>query len=169
MAEDLAAHFGNAEALLAFAGRYVARDDAAIQTVAPDKGSGVIEGLARKTADSIFAELDSPAVRATFAGLAAAGVKLESVAAARREIEGVSGKTFVLTGSLPTLTRSDAGARIKQAGGKVSGAVSKKTDFVVAGEDAGSKLEKATQLGVAVIDEAALLRLLAGQGPGNGP
>jgi DNA ligase (NAD+) len=70
-----------------------------------------------------------------------------------------------LTGSLPTLKRDDAAERIKNAGGKVSGSVSKKTDFVVAGEEAGSKLEKAKELGVAVIDEAELLRMLAGGDP----
>jgi len=66
----------------------------------------------------------------------------------------------VLTGTLPTLTRDEAKARIEAAGGKVSGSVSKKTDFVVAGADAGSKLEKAQTLGVKVIDEQALLALL---------
>ncbi|HEY6228863.1 MAG TPA: NAD-dependent DNA ligase LigA [Verrucomicrobiae bacterium] len=70
------------------------------------------------------------------------------------------GKTFVLTGTLPTLKRDEAAAKIEAAGGKVFGSVSKKTDYVVAGEDAGSKLEKAKQLGVAVIDEAGLLLLL---------
>ena len=68
----------------------------------------------------------------------------------------------MLTGTLPTLTRDEAKQRIETAGGKVSGSVSKKTSYVVAGEDAGSKLEKAEQLGVAVIDEAALLQMLAG-------
>ncbi|MBE6829484.1 MAG: NAD-dependent DNA ligase LigA, partial [Ruminococcaceae bacterium] len=63
------------------------------------------------------------------------------------------GKTFVLTGTLPTLTRTQAGAIIEKMGGKVSGSVSKKTDFVLAGEDAGSKLTKAQQLGITVISE----------------
>jgi DNA ligase (NAD+) len=66
----------------------------------------------------------------------------------------------VLTGTLPTLTREEASERILAAGGKVSGSVSKKTNYVVAGEDAGSKLAKAETLGVAVIDEAELLRIL---------
>lgn len=74
----------------------------------------------------------------------------------------LSGKTLVLTGTLPTLKREEAAAKIEAAGGKVSGSVSKKTDYVVAGEEAGSKLEKAHKLGVKVIDEAELLRLCVG-------
>ena len=72
----------------------------------------------------------------------------------------IAGKTFVLTGTLPTLKREQAQSMIEAAGGKISGSVSKKTDYVVAGEAAGSKLEKAQVLGVAVLDEAALLALL---------
>lgn len=75
--------------------------------------------------------------------------------------QAVAGKTFVLTGTLPTLKRDEAQAMIEAAGGKVSGSVSKKTDYVVAGEAAGSKLEKANALGVAVLDEAQLMTLLA--------
>ncbi|OSI15632.1 NAD-dependent DNA ligase LigA [Neisseria dumasiana] len=74
--------------------------------------------------------------------------------------QAVAGKTFVLTGTLPTLKRDEAQAMIEAAGGKVSGSVSKKTDYVVAGEAAGSKLEKANALGVAVLDEAQLMALL---------
>jgi DNA ligase (NAD+) len=77
-------------------------------------------------------------------------------------IQGVfTGKTFVLTGTLPTLTREEAKARIEAAGGKVTGSVSKKTSVVVAGEDAGSKLDKARELEIAIWDEARLLAELS--------
>jgi DNA ligase (NAD+) len=81
---------------------------------------------------------------------------------AERRVRGttLAGLTFVLTGTLPTLTRDEAKERIEAAGGKVSGSVSKKTSFVVAGEEAGSKLDKAVQLGVKTLDEAALLAML---------
>jgi DNA ligase (NAD+) len=162
MAEDLAAYFKTADALLEFAARYAAEDEDAIETVAPAKSTerGAIEGLARKTADSIFAELDSPAVRRVFDGLAEVGVDLSAKSTEVSEVADVAGKTFVLTGTLPTLKRTEATKLIKGAGGKVSGSVSKKTDYVVAGEEAGSKLTTAQSLGVEVIDEAELLALL---------
>jgi DNA ligase (NAD+) len=162
MAEDLANHFGSAEALLEFAQRYVDGDQDAIDRVAPEKGSGAIEGMARKTADSIFAELSSAPIRKVFDGLREAGVKLEAAKAQTKAVAGVEGKTFVLTGTLPTMKRDEAGKLVKAAGGKVTGSVSKKTDYVVAGEDAGSKLEKAEKLGVTVLDEAGLMELLGG-------
>lgn len=160
MSDVLASHFGSAEALLEFARRYVEGDAQAMETVAPQSGSGAIEGLAKKTADSIFGELNSPSIRSIFNGLALAGVMLGTKSAPRVEVQGVAGKTFVLTGTLPTLKRDEAGDKIKAAGGKVSGSVSKKTDYVVAGEEAGSKLEKARELGITILDEAALLAML---------
>jgi len=72
-----------------------------------------------------------------------------------------SGKTFVLTGTLPTLTREEAKAKIESLGGKVTGSVSKKTDFVLAGEEAGSKLDKARELGIRIIDEKEFLKMCA--------
>jgi DNA ligase (NAD+) len=73
----------------------------------------------------------------------------------------LAGHTFVLTGTLPTLTRDEAKRRIEAAGGKTAGTVSKKTSYVVAGEEAGSKLDKAIELKVPVLDEAGLLAMLA--------
>ena len=76
----------------------------------------------------------------------------------------LAGLTFVLTGTLPTLTRDEAKAKIEAAGGKTAGSVSKKTSYVVAGEEAGSKLDKARELKIPVLDEAGLLQLLDGAG-----
>jgi DNA ligase (NAD+) len=78
----------------------------------------------------------------------------------RAKASPVSGKVFVLTGTLPRLTRDEAKARIEAAGGTVTGSVSKKTDYVVAGAEPGSKLARAQELGIPVLDEAALLALL---------
>jgi DNA ligase (NAD+) len=73
----------------------------------------------------------------------------------------LAGKTFVLTGTLPTYSRDEAKKIIEDAGGKVTGSVSKKTDYVVAGDDAGSKLDKAKELGVDIVDEDGMRRLLS--------
>ena len=84
----------------------------------------------------------------------------DGVHAMKKTEGGLAGKTFVLTGTLPTMGRDEAGALIEEAGGKVSGSVSKKTSYVVAGSDAGSKLAKAQELGVTILDETGLLALL---------
>jgi DNA ligase (NAD+) len=118
-----------------------------------------IEGFGEKTAKSVHGWLSDPTNRAMLADLQQAGLTPTPPPAAAAN-SGLAGKTFVLTGTLPTLSREDATAKIEAAGGKVSGSVSKKTHYVLAGEDAGSKLEKAKALGVAVIDEAEFLKLL---------
>jgi DNA ligase (NAD+) len=94
--------------------------------------------------------------------LRAAGVHFPEGSPRRSASGAVIGVTFVLTGSLPSLTREEATELIEGNGGKVASSVSKKTDFVVAGEEAGSKLERAQALGVKVIDEAGLKALLSG-------
>ncbi|MBA2481072.1 MAG: NAD-dependent DNA ligase LigA [Planctomycetes bacterium] len=119
-----------------------------------------LAGIDDTTADVVFRELTAPTVEAVVAGLAAAGVSLAALAQPTVAVAGVAGKTFVLTGTMPTWKRPEAEALIKAAGGKCSGSVSSKTDYVVAGEDAGSKLAKAQELGVVVIDEAGLRALL---------
>jgi DNA ligase (NAD+) len=158
LANDLAAHFGTLDALVAFAEKYVAGDPRALALTA--EGASAIPGLGAKTAQAVFAELVSDELRAVLAGLARAGVKLASASAEVKPVPGVAGKAFVITGTLPTLARDAAGERIRLAGGRVAGSVSKKTDYLVAGAEAGSKLEKARELGVTVLDEAALITLL---------
>ena len=99
--------------------------------------------------------------RALCRRLGEAGVLTLAVASPREDL--LEGLTFVLTGTLPTMSRDEASELIRAKGGKVSGSVSKKTSYVVAGEAAGSKLTKARDLGVAVITEEELLRMLAGK------
>ncbi len=118
-----------------------------------------LEDFGQITADCVIEYFSRPESRALCARLAAAGVLTESTAAPVGD--KLAGLTFVLTGTLPTMGRSEAEALIVAAGGKTSSSVSKKTSFVVAGEAAGSKLTKAKNLGVTVIDEAELLRMLS--------
>ncbi len=120
-----------------------------------------VDDVGEIIAQSVYAFFKEPHNRAVIEALIAAGVKWPdaSVAVANTD-SAVAGKTFVLTGTLPTLSRDEAKDRLLGQGAKVSGSVSKKTDFVVAGAEAGSKLEKAQALGVTVIDEATLLQML---------
>jgi DNA ligase (NAD+) len=117
-------------------------------------------------AASVLDYFASPAGKKVLARIRELGIKPTSEKAAiAATAKGVfAGKTFVLTGTLPTMTREEATAKIEAAGGKVSGSVSKKTDFVLAGAEAGSKLDKAQQLGVKILDEAEFRAILARSG-----
>jgi len=117
-------------------------------------------GIGPEVAASVHLFFQQSANREMIERLRAAGVLMTAPKRARAANGRLAGKTFVLTGTLPTLTREEAGELIVQAGGKVSGSVSKKTDYVVAGSEPGSKLSKAEQLGIAVIDEDQLRELL---------
>ncbi len=143
-ARDLAAHFRDLDAVMN-------ADGQRLQQVS-DVGPVVAESVA-----AFFAEQHN---RDVVAELMTAGITFAPIAEPEKPAPGVVGKTFVLTGAMPTLTRDEAKARIEAKGGKVSGSVSKKTHYVVAGEDAGSKLVKAQELGVAILDEPGLLVLL---------
>ena len=110
------------------------------------------------TADCVLEYFSHPQNLALCHRLMEAGLSTEAVAAPTGDT--LAGLTFVLTGTLEGMSRDEAAALIRDAGGKVTGSVSKKTSFVVAGEEAGSKLTKAQQLGVPVIDKDALLRML---------
>jgi DNA ligase (NAD+) len=145
-ARDLARYFGDLQALMA-------ADEETLQRV-PDVGPVVAQSIAH-----FFNE---PHNRKVVEDLCAAGVRAEPMPAVRGT-EKVAGRTFVLTGTLPGLTREEAKSRIEAQGGRVAGSVSKRTDYVVAGSEPGSKYEKARQLGVAVLDEDGLLNLLGGK------
>jgi DNA ligase (NAD+) len=118
------------------------------------------EGIGPEVASSVHLFFQQKANRAMIERLREAGVVMSGPRRARAADGKLAGKTFVLTGTLPTLTREEATELIVLAGGKVTGSVSKKTDYVVAGSEAGSKLAKAEQLGIAVIDEDGLRELL---------
>ncbi|HNG65672.1 MAG TPA: NAD-dependent DNA ligase LigA [Thauera aminoaromatica] len=143
-ARDLARHFGKLDAL-------IAADVDALQQV-PDVGPIVAKCIAE-----FFAE---PHNREVIEQLRAAGVHWAEGEPQGSVAGALAGKTFVLTGTLPTLSRDEAKARIEARGGKVAGSVSKKTHYVVAGAEAGSKLDKAQALGVAILDEDGLRVLL---------
>jgi DNA ligase (NAD+) len=145
--KDLARHFGSLDALMAA--------DREALTQAPDVGPVVAESVAR-----FFAE---PHNREVIAQLRAAGVRWAEGPPARAAPAGAfAGKIVVLTGTLAAMTRDEARERIEAAGGKVTGSVSRKTDDVVAGGEAGSKLERARELGVEVLDEARFRAMLEG-------
>ena len=122
-----------------------------------------IRDIGDKIAESTVTWLNVPANIDLVERLAAAGLTMTFTPPASQEDNPFFGKTLVFTGTMPTLGRAEAKTMAQDVGAKVSGSVSKKTDYVIAGAEAGSKLEKAQQLGVTVIDEAEFLRLLKGE------
>jgi len=142
-AQILAQHFGSMEA---------------ISRATQEELEGVFE-VGPVVAESIYRFFVQPDNRSVIEKLRAAGVNLSAKDAAKRSAV-LEGKQFVLTGKLPTLSREQASTLIEQHGGRMTASVSQKTDFLLAGEDAGSKLEKAKALGVPVIDEAKFLKMV---------
>jgi DNA ligase (NAD+) len=144
LAQTLADHFSSMDVLMA------ASDEELQQ--ASDVGPKVAESIRE-----FFAE---PQNKRLVARLEKAGVRMKETAKPKPAAGPLTGMTFVLTGTLPNFTREEAQQRIEAAGGKVTSSVSKKTSYVVAGADPGSKLDKARSLGVKVLDEKGLLALL---------
>ena len=146
-AKDLARFFGNLDRLMS----------AGVDELL------LVDDVGPVVAQSIRSFFDQPHNLEVVAALRAAGVAwLESEPAARARPAPLAGKTFVLTGTLPDLSREAAKEMLEAAGAKVAGSVSKKTNYVVAGAEAGSKLDKARELGITILDESGLRRLLAG-------
>lgn len=143
-AKDLAQHFGSLEALM----------EANVETLMQVNDVGPV------VADAVYQFFLEPHNNEVIAAMRALGVQWADIAKTKSSAT-FAGKTFVLTGTLPTLKRDQAQAMIEAAGGKVSGSVSAKTSFVVAGTEAGSKLEKAQQLNIPILDEAALQEMLS--------
>jgi DNA ligase (NAD+) len=144
-AEALADHFGSIDDLLT-------ADLEQLQEV---------EGVGPKLAELIAESLADERTRDLIEKLRDRGLSFKQEGSRRPARGGpLDGKTLVLTGTLPDLTREEATAMIKRAGGKVTGSVSKKTDYVVAGDDPGSKMQKAEELGTEIVDEAGLRKLV---------
>jgi DNA ligase (NAD+) len=143
-AQFLAEHFGALDAI----------------ETAPEEELQEVEEVGPRIAKSIVEFFAEPKNRELVEELRAAGLQLKG----RKKERGtkLAGKTFVLTGTLANYTRDEAKKLIEDAGGKVAGSVSKKTDYVIAGSDAGSKLDKARELGVAVLEEKGMEDLLSG-------
>jgi DNA ligase (NAD+) len=144
-AKDLARHFGSLDAIM----------NATVEQLLQVNDVGPV------VAQSIRLFFDQPHHREVVEQLRACGIGWPEGAPSERALQALAGKTIVLTGTLPTLSRDAAKDMLEAAGAKVSGSVSKKTSYVVAGAEAGSKLTKAQELGVPVLDEAGLLALLA--------
>jgi DNA ligase (NAD+) len=146
-AKDLARHFGNMRRLL----------DAGVEQLLQVSDVGPV------VAQSVRAFFEQPHNREVIEQLMAAGVSWpETDGTADAVALPLAGRTFVLTGTLPSLSRDEAKDLIEAAGGKVAGSVSKKTHVVVAGEEAGSKLDKARELGITIVDEQGLREILDG-------
>ena len=144
-AKELARHFGKLDAIM----------DATEEQLLLVNDVGPI------VAKSLRTFFDQPHNREVVEQLRACGVTWQEGEPAPVAAQPLSGKTFVITGTLPTLSRDQAKDMLEAAGAKVAGSVSKKTDYLLAGADAGSKLDKARELGVAVIDEAGLMPMLS--------
>jgi DNA ligase (NAD+) len=165
-AAALAAHFGTLEALQQAATEYAAAlaltdDETAAARARRLRGQALqqVPDVGPEVAERIATFFSEPHNLAVIARLRAAGVHWPE-AKPERGAQPLAGKTFVLTGTLASMSRDQAKERLQALGAKVAGSVSKKTDYVVAGSEAGSKLAKAGELGVPVLDEAALLKLL---------
>ena len=143
-AELLAQEFGSIDAIMAASAQELER----VEEVGPRISEAILEFFSRPANDVLVEKLRDAGVVMT--------------AEKKMRTSQLEGFTFVFTGTLPNLSRDEAKQKIEEAGGKVSGSVSKKTSYVVAGEDAGSKLDKAQELKITVIDEAGLLKLLEG-------
>jgi DNA ligase (NAD+) len=145
-AKELARHFGTLDAIM----------DASEEALLTVNDVGPIVATSLRT---FFAQTHN---REVVEQLRACGIYWEEGAPAAQPLKRLAGKTFVLTGTFPTLSRDQAKDLLEAAGAKVAGSVSKKTSYVVAGTEAGSKLDKAQELGVPVLDEAGMLEMLAG-------
>ena len=147
-AQLIARHFGTVDALM----------ELTVDDLWTKKGGSVIPGVGQVIAESLVESFSQPEFRSQIEQLRKSGVKLTE----EKEETGVSlaGKTFVITGTLPTMSRKEAQTLIEQNGGKVTASVSKKTSFLLAGEDAGSKLVKAQTLGIPVVSEAELMQMI---------
>lgn len=166
-AAALAAHFGSLEALIEAAEAYAAAlaiddDETAAARARRLKAQALqqVPDVGPEVADRITRFFTEPHNLRVVERLREAGVRWKDVAVAPAAAQPLAGKTFVLTGTLEGMTRDEAKAALQALGAKVSGSVSKKTDYVVAGADPGSKLAKARELGVTVLDEAGLRALL---------
>jgi DNA ligase (NAD+) len=143
-AKELARHFGKLDPIMD----------------APEEALLLVNDVGPIVAQSLRTFFDQPHNREVVEQLRACGVMWEEGEPAAQAPKPLAGKTFVLTGTFPTLSRDQAKDLLEAAGAKVAGSVSKKTSYVVAGAEAGSKLDKAQELGVPVLDEAAMLEML---------